>query len=95
MGFYDVFRNYIPITYLPTYLILLKTKIMKKNNIWALYIYHKISQINNSRLSNTENAISSQFSLILIEHRVWHLLHSIILRTHTIHKHKHKLTHNA
>jgi len=43
---------------------------MKKNNIRALYIYHKISQINNSRLSNTENAISLQFSLILIEHRV-------------------------
>jgi len=79
MGFYDdEFGNYIPTTYLPTYLILLKTKIMK--NIWALYIYHKISQINNSRLSNTENAISSQFSLILlIEHRVWHI---IILRTH-------------
>lgn len=74
MGLYDdVFGNYIPITYLPTYLptylinyIINDKDYEKNNNIWALYIYHKISQINNSRLSNIENAISSQFSLILI-----------------------------
>jgi len=78
MGFYDnMFGNYIPITYLNYILNIIKDENYgKKNNIWALYIYHKISQINNSRLSNTENAISLQFSLILIEHRVSHLLHT-------------------
>jgi len=83
MGFYDdvVFGNYL---YLLTYLLNInKSKNYKLKKYWALYIYHKISQINNFRLSNTENAINVQFSLILIGRRVWYLLHSIILHTHT------------
>jgi len=55
-----------------------------EQNLDIVYIYHKISQINISRLSNTGNAINVQFSLILIGRRVWYYIINVLHSNHSI-----------